>query len=145
NEIRLGTARQFFPFQAASFGGNWPQKLGLPSNVPQDVFPSISNGYTAFSTGTVGRRGALTWDATDTVTIIRGNHSIKAGIEYRLLFGNNYQTASPSGSFNLAASLTGNPQSQSGTSSTYADFLLGAGAAPVSAHTSENRRRAIHS
>jgi hypothetical protein len=127
NEIRVGTARQYFPFQAASFGQGWPQKLGLPSSVPSAVVPSInSNGYTAFTTGTVGIRGALTWDASDTVTIVRGGHSIKAGIEYRLLYGNNYQTASPSGSFTFAQSLTGNPQSQSGTGSAYADFLLGA-------------------
>jgi hypothetical protein len=126
NEFRLGIARQFFPFQAASFNQNWPQKLGFPASVPNTVVPSISNGYTAFSTGTVGIRGALTWDFTDTVTVIRGSHSIKAGFEYRLLFGNNYQTSAPSGSFTFAQTLTGNPQSQSGTGSTYADFMLGA-------------------
>jgi hypothetical protein len=41
------------------------------------------------------------------------------------MFGNNYQTGTPSGQFNFSASLTGNPQAQSGTGSAYADFLLG--------------------
>jgi hypothetical protein len=126
NEIRIGMARQDFPFQSASYNQNWPQKLGLPASVPNTVFPSISNGYTAFGNATVGFRGALTWDVTDTVTLVLGSHSLKVGAEYRLLFGNNYQTSAPSGSFNFAATLTGNPQSQNGTGSTYADFLLGA-------------------
>ena len=126
NEIRIGMARQAFPFQSASYNQNWPEKLGLPASVPNTVFPTISNGYTAFGNGTVGYRGALTWDVTDTVTFVVGSHSLKMGAEYRLLFGNNYQTSAPSGSFNFAASLTGNPQNQSGTGSTYADFLVGA-------------------
>jgi hypothetical protein len=126
NEIRIGMARQAFPFQSASYNQDWPSKLGLPADVPNTVFPSISNGYTAFGNGTVGFRGALTWDVTDTVTLVLGAHSIKMGAEYRLLFGNNYQTSSPSGSFNFSAALTGNPQNQSGTGSTYADYLLGA-------------------
>ncbi len=126
NDFRVGTARQYFPFQAASFNEGYPAKLGFPSNVPNTVFPLISDGYTAFSTGVVGLRGALTWDFNDTLTVVKGAHTIKMGIEYRQMSGNNYQTANPSGTFNFAAGLTGNPQSQSGTGSTYADFILGA-------------------
>ncbi len=126
NDLKLGIARQDFPFQSASYNQNWPSKLGLPASVPNTVFPSISNGYTALGNGTVGYRGALTWDAVDTVTLILGRHSLKIGADYRLLFGNNYQTATPSGSFSFAAGLTGNPQNQTGTGSAYADFLLGA-------------------
>jgi hypothetical protein len=126
NELRVGIARQYFPFQSASYGENWPSKLGLPASVPNTVFPTISNGYSTLGNGTVGIRGALTWDAADTLTFVLGSHSIKFGSEYRLLFGNNYQTSTPSGSFSFSAALTGNPQSQSGTGSTYADFLAGA-------------------
>ncbi len=141
NEFRLGVARQDFPFQSASYNQGWPQKLGLPANVPGTVFPSISNGYSALGNGTVGFRGALTWDATDTATVVIGSHNLKIGAEYRLLFGNNYQTSAPSGSFNFAAGLTGNPQNQTGTGSTYADFLTGAVAsASVSTHTGESEK-----
>lgn len=128
NELRIGMARQQFPFQSASFGQDWPQKLGLPASVPNAVFPAISNGFVGGGIGnpTVGFRGALTWDVTNTATLVVGNHSLKIGAEYRLLFGNNYQTSAPSGSFNFSAGLTGNPQNQTGTGSTYADFLLGA-------------------
>jgi hypothetical protein len=127
NDFRVGTARQYFPFQAASYNEGYPAKLGLPANVPNTVFPLFSgDGYTAFSTGVVGLRGALTWDFNDTVTIVRGAHTIKVGIEYRLLNGNNYQTANPSGTFNFSAALTNNPQSTAGNGSAYADFILGA-------------------
>ncbi len=126
NEIRIGMARQQFPFQSASYNQGWPQKLGLPADVPNFVFPTVNNGYTALGNATVGFRGALTWDVTDTVTLVLGNHSLKLGVEYRLLFGNNFQTSAPSGSFTFSSTLTGNPQSQSGTGSTYADFLVGA-------------------
>ncbi len=51
---------------------------------------------------------------------------LKLGIEYRLMSGNNYQTANPSGTFNFSSALTDNPQSPSGNGSTYADFILGA-------------------
>jgi hypothetical protein len=142
NEFRVGTARQYFPFQAASFNQNWPQKLGFPSSVPATVIPTItSNGYTGFVTNTVGLRGALTWDFVDTVTVVRGKHAIKAGVEYRLLFGNNFQTSAPSGNFTFAAALTGNPQNQTGTGSAYADFLLGdASAASVTLNVGESEK-----
>ena len=126
NDFRVGTARQYFPFQAASYNEGYPAKLGLPANVPNTVFPLISDGYTSFSTGVVGLRGALTWDFNDTLTIVKGAHSIKLGIEYRQMSGNNYQTANPSGTFNFSSALTNNPQSPSGNGSTYADFILGA-------------------
>jgi hypothetical protein len=141
NEFRMGTARQYFPFQAYSYGQNWPQQLGLPASVPPTTFPAISNGLTGFTTGTVGLRGALTWQFTDMVTLVRGNHSIKSGFEYRLLYGNNLQTSSPSGSYTFAAALTGNPQSQSGTGNTYADFMLGAvSSANVTTHLGESEK-----
>ena len=141
NDFRVGTARQYFPFQAASYNEGYPAKLGFPANVPNTVFPLISDGYTAFSTGVVGLRGALTWDFNDTVTIVKGAHTIKVGMEYRLMYGNNYQTANPSGTFNFSTALTDNPQSPSGNGSTYADFILGAvSSASVGTYIGESER-----
>ena len=74
----------------------------------------------------MGFRGAITWDATDSITLVLRKHTLKLGAEYRILKGNNYQTSAPSGSFSFSAALTGNPQNQTGTGSTYAGFLLGA-------------------
>jgi hypothetical protein len=141
NDIHIGTARQYFPFQVDSYGGDWPQKLGLPTSVPPTAFPNVTNGLTAFPTQTVGLRGALTWQFSDTMTIVRGSHSIKTGFEYRLLFGNNYQTASPSGSYTFAQGLTGNPQSQNGTGSSLATFMAGyVSGATVTSHIGESEK-----
>ena len=141
NDFHIGTARQYFPFAAYSYGGNYPQKLGLPAIVPNLSFPTINDGLSGFSTGVIGLRGALTWQVTDTLTIVRGAHSFKVGGEYRLLFGNNFQTASPSGNFTFAQTLTGNPQLQTGTGSAFATFLLGAvSSSSVTTHIGESEK-----
>ncbi|MBI1790715.1 MAG: carboxypeptidase regulatory-like domain-containing protein [Acidobacteria bacterium] len=140
NEFRIGFARQLFPFVVRSFGGGWPQKLGLPASVPADTFPGISNGLPGFNTGTAGVRGSVYWQFFDMVTKIHGSHTWKLGIDQRLLRGNNFQRSSPSGSFNFAAALTGNPQSPAGTGSSYATFLAGAvSSASVTTHLGESQ------
>src|SRR5260370_16164219 len=126
NECRVGIARQYFPCQVDSYNGGWPQKLGLPANVPSTAMPNFSNGLTGFPTQTVGIRGALTWQFSDSLTIVRGNHSIKTGFETRLLYGNNYQTSQPSGSFSFAAGLTRQPHAHSGSGGHAAELIVSA-------------------
>ena len=140
NEFRVGVTRGYFPFIVRSFGGNWPQKLGLPSIVPADTFPAISNGLPGFNTGTAGIRGSVNWQFLDAVNIVRGAHSMKLGIDWRLLQGHNLQRSSPSGSYSFAQALTGNPQSPAGTGSSFATFLLGAvSGASVTTHLGESQ------
>ncbi len=115
NEFRVGVTRGYFPFIVRSFGGGWPQKLGMPSVVPADTFPAISNGLPGFNTGTAGVRGSINWQFLETVTMVRGAHSLKAGFDFRTLQGNNLQRSSPSGAYNFAAGLTGNPTAPGGT------------------------------
>jgi len=127
NEFRLSIARQYFPFQAYSWGRNWISKLGLPPSIPDYTLPRVSIGGLpdpgAFS---VGLRGNLTWQFFDMVTWIRRGHSVKAGIDHRIQRANNFQREVPSGSFSFPGGLTGNPQSPAGTGSGFAQFLLGA-------------------
>ncbi len=125
NEFRVGVARQAFPFQAYSFGQGWPSKLGLPASFPQDTLPRVSNGLTGFGAFTVGLRGSTTWQFFDMATRIFGGHTLKVGADIRVQQANNYQREVPSGSFSFAQGLTGNPQSQVGTGSSFATFLLG--------------------
>lgn len=140
NEFRIGVTRGYFPFIVRSFGGDWPSKLGLPSIVPQDTFPAISNGLAGFNTGTAGVRGSLNWQFLDTVNIIRGAHSLKIGFDVRLLQGHNLQRGAPSGSYTFNAGLTGNPLAPQGTGSAYATFLLGAvQSANVTTHVGESQ------
>ena len=141
NEARVGVTRGYFPFVVRSFGGDWPSKLGLPSIVPADTFPAISNGLPGFNTGTAGLRGSINWQYLDSLTIIKGAHGIKMGIDFRTLQGNNLQRFTPSGAYNFTSGLTGNPASQAGTGSAYATFLVGAvQSASVTTHLGESQR-----
>ncbi len=141
NEARIGVTRGYFPFIVRSFGGGWPAKLGLPSVVPADTFPAIGNGLPGFNTGTAGVRGSVNWQFLDSVTIVRGAHTVKLGVDFRTLQGNNLQRAAPSGSYTFAAGLTGNPTAPAGTGSSYATFLLGAvSSANVTTHLGESQR-----
>ena len=141
NEARIGVTRGYFPFIVRSFGGGWPAKLGLPSIVPADTFPAISNGLPGFNTGTAGVRGSVNWQFLDSVTMVRGAHTVKLGVDFRTLQGNNLQRAAPSGSYTFAAGLTGNPTAPAGTGSSYATFLLGAvSSASVTTHLGESQR-----
>lgn len=125
NELRVGVTRQAFPFTAYSYGQDWPQKLGLPSNVPADTLPRIDAGLPGFGAFTVGLRGGTTWQFFDMATKIVRSHTLKAGVDVRVQQANNYQREVPSGQFNFPAGLTGNPQNQAGTGSQFATFMLG--------------------
>jgi len=141
NELRVGATRGYFPFIVRSFGGGWPQKLGLPASVPADTFPGIGNGLPGFNTGTAGLRASINLQFFDMITKIAGNHTMKAGFDLRTLQGNNLQRSSPSGSFNFTTGLTGNPAAQAGTGSAYAAFLLGeVTSASGTTHLGESQR-----
>lgn len=126
NEFRSSIARQYFPFQAYSYGLGWPSKLGLPPSVPDYTLPRVSIGGLpdpgAFS---VGLRGNQTLQFLDMITLVLKAHSVKIGVDHRIQRANNYQREVPSGAFSFPGSLTGNPQSQTGTGSGFAQFLLG--------------------
>jgi hypothetical protein len=140
NEFRVGATRGSFPFVVRSFGGDWPAKLGLPSIVPPDTIPGISNGLPGFNTGTAGFRGSLNWQFLDQVNLIRGAHSLKLGLDVRLLQGHNLQRSAPSGSYTFNAGLSGNPTAPAGTGSAYASFLMGAvQSASVTTHVGESQ------
>ena len=126
NEFRISLARGTFPFRVASAGEGWPQKLGLPANVPPDVMPRFNAGLPSYFTGTDGLRTHTGWSFTDTLTKITGRHTLKFGVDHRINRGNAILKLSPSGDFTFPASLTGNPQAQAGTGDQYATFLLGA-------------------
>jgi hypothetical protein len=141
NELRVGATRGYFPFIVRSFGGGWPQKLGLPASVPADTFPAIGNGLAGFNTGTAGLRASINLQLFDMLTKISGNHTMKFGVDLRTLQGNNLQRSSPSGNFSFGAGLTGNPASQAGTGSAYATFLLGeVSSASGTTHLGESER-----
>jgi outer membrane receptor protein involved in Fe transport len=127
NELRVGIVRQAFTFADASYGQDWPRKLGFPNTVPPDVIPTVSiSGYTSVGYGIVGKRGSVNWNFQNLLTHVRGNHTLKVGAEHRLLRGDNRQTSNPSGNFSFTAALTGNVLRPAGTGSSVASLVLGA-------------------
>ena len=127
NELRVGVVRQYFTFADASYGQDWPRKLGLPDSVAPDVIPTVGiSGYTSVGYGIVGKRGSLNWNLQEMVTKIHGNHTLKAGVEHRMQEASNRQTSNPSGNFTFNAALTGDIARPAGTGSSVASFVLGA-------------------
>ena len=126
NEFRLDAARNYFPFQAASYKSGIVAQLGLPASVPDLELPVFGGtGLPGVADGSVGVRGQTTWQLTDSIAWILGGHSLKMGYESRLQQANNYQPSNLSGNYSFSSLLTGNPISQSGTGSSLASFLLG--------------------
>ena len=128
NDLRVAASRQWLPFEHPSFDQNWPQQLGYPSIIPQDQFPPVGIsgllgiGNSSFS---AGLRAQQFVQIVDSMTLIRGNHTLKTGFDlrwYRLSFINRSR---PSGFFDFNTSLTNNPVAPAGTGVGLASFLLG--------------------
>ena len=124
NDVRLSAIRNTFTFRAGTYGEDWPSKLGLPDSVPSDTVPVVGNGLPAFN-ATIGSRSYTNPQLTDILTKTLGRHTLKFGTDLRINEGGNTQENYPSGTFSFSSTLTGNPQSQSGTGNLYASFLLG--------------------
>ena len=133
NNFRASVARQFFPFIPGSVGTNPASSLGYPSTVPDITFPRVNfsgtpriqrfpsgfgtiNGFLAFHTLQV--QDGLTW--------IKGNHTLKFGVELRDNLYSLNGCFACSGSISFNTRLTGNPQQLAGTGSGFASFLTGA-------------------
>ncbi|MBI3683437.1 MAG: carboxypeptidase regulatory-like domain-containing protein [Acidobacteria bacterium] len=128
NEFKANATRQDLPFLHPSFGQNWPEKLGLPKIFPQDLFPGVNiSGELALgaSTFAAGHRAQHTIQAADSVSLVRGKHTLKAGLDQRWNRLNWGLFRNLSGNFNFSAGLTGDPQRPAGTGIGMATFLLG--------------------
>lgn len=129
NEFKANFTRQNLPFQSIGYGGDWPEKLGYPKIIPRDMFPAVGIGGmlqlgpTSFS---FGQRAQNQAQFADTLTWIRGKHTIKIGVDQRYVRENWINKSNPSGSFTFSAGLTGNPQVPAGTGVGMATYLLGA-------------------
>jgi hypothetical protein len=129
NEFRLAANRTYFQFATPSYGQGWPQKLGLPSNVPDQTFPQISgNGEPGFQT-TAGVRAVTNPQLIDILNWQKGKHNIRFGVDWQWNRGDNFQTFNPPSQFNFSAGLTGNPDpdptKRAGTGNGFASFFLG--------------------
>lgn len=132
HDFRFGVVRQRFFFASLAADANFPQKLGLPGTVPGLTIPIMSiSGIPAvqsFPAGFAAFKGLIafqTFQLTDSLTLIRGQHTIKFGAEFRQNLINLDLCSQCSGTFRFDSRLTGNPQRLAGTGSGLASFLLG--------------------
>lgn len=128
NELRGGITRQYLPFLHPSFDQGWPAQLGYPSIVPQDMFPPVQiSGLLGISNSAFsgGLRAQNIAQIVDQVSINRGKHSIKAGVDFRDWRNSFINRVNPSGNFVFNTSMTNNPLSPAGNGFGLASFLLG--------------------
>ncbi len=128
NEFKGNVTRQNLPFLHPSFGGNWPDQLGMPKIFPRDLFPRVNvSGLLPLGSDpfAAGIRAQHTVQIADSVTIIRGRHQLKIGTDQRWFRLNWHRFGNVSGNFSFGESLTGDPQKPAGTGFGLASFLLG--------------------
>lgn len=137
NHFAMGYNRFGNKNQSAFVDQGWPQKIGL-QNVPGTHFPALwfTAGTTAQGRG-IGAGGRLgshlaggsyngSTIVQNDVTIIRGAHNFKLGIEQRRYFYNTRPRGTESGQFYFSPAQTGLPGFGTQTGHAFASFLLGA-------------------
>jgi hypothetical protein len=127
NQLTLTGLREHFSYVYDGYQQGWPQKLGLPSIVPPDLFPlfNITGIAQLGPNQTMGLRTYTLFQALDVISKMHGNHSFKFGTDLRHMSYANFDEYDPSGAYNFPSTLTGNPQNPTGTGSGFATFLLG--------------------
>lgn len=130
NHIGLGYSRFRNPNFSLGFNQGWTQpnggKLGL-MGLQFDLFPTVNfqtEGYTRFGDDIASDNYFHTFTALDTVTMIRGNHTLKFGGEIQRHRDNYRNYGNGGGTFNFTRQTTGLP-GMTNTGDAFASFLLG--------------------
>lgn len=127
NEARFSYGRRYYRSFSPGVDQGWPSKLGL-KGVNEHAFPQIvTSGYTNMGLSTQDRQQfpIQQFDLTENLTVIRGRHTLKTGVNARPSTNHeiNYQTTSGKFTFNRGLTgLSGNAQTGNGL----ATMLLGA-------------------
>jgi hypothetical protein len=130
NEFRFSVARQHLLSAPPGWEQDVPSTLGLP-NVPSYVFPRFNVADVnaiGNSVGFIAIRGQTVGQISNNVSIVRGKHSMKAGVELRNNLYNDFSPGAASGNFSFGRDLTGDPSSQAAARVSgfgLATFLLG--------------------
>jgi hypothetical protein len=124
NEARVGFYAEYDDQRYSTLNQGYPAKLGLKF-AKVDVFPTINiTGIYSFGPGVYFIDKENLFDISDTVTLIRGRHSIHVGGQFvpERVDANPYSGLS-SASLSFSGGYTGSSNGVTGTP--YADFLLG--------------------
>jgi carboxypeptidase family protein/TonB-dependent receptor-like protein len=130
---RFGFARTLFIFDNQGLGFK-PSSLGLPVSIDENVdrlmFPRFGVSGMVSLGGNDHRYNAfMSYTAAASLTKVRGDHTLKAGFEGRMLRVNVWEARS-AGTFNFRANETQGPNPNTASSTAgfgFASFLLGTG------------------
>ena len=133
-DVRLGFSRALYDYLNAGLGFHVDQ-LGLPSSLVNGgglpIFPVVSaSNYVQLGNGDNRHNAFMTYSLGQSLTWIKGNHTIKAGLDARLIRVNDRETRDTSGNFAFTAGFTQgpNPNTASVTAgNAMASLLLGTG------------------
>lgn len=127
NEARFGYTNQLNFFVGQSFGGGFPQKIGL-QYAKADGFPQInfSAGLLNLGPGINAIYKEHVFDPSDVVTLIRGRHILHFGGEFLINEDNStaWGNLNP-GTFGFTGDYTKGSLADKNSGVDYADFLLG--------------------
>jgi hypothetical protein len=130
NHVGLGLSRFRNPNFSQSFNQGWVQpdggKLGL-RGLQFDLFPTVqfdTDNYTRYGDDIASDNFFTTFTFLDTLTAIRGNHTLKFGAEVQHHRDNYRNFGNGGGTFRFRRDSTGLPGSAN-TGDAWASFLLG--------------------
>ena len=140
NRLSGGYNRQFESFQVLGHGDGWADTLGFPTRGPQSqapftgihdgAFPDIRfSSYTQISSsgGSIDTLTKFFQDLfvfNDTLTVIRGKHNMKIGMDYRDNQTDQF-SAPTNGRFQFARTETSHPAFPGQTGFDFGSYLLG--------------------
>ena len=140
-EFRYGISRIVYGVQTRADGFN-PTQLGFPSYIAAQAnaltFPGFeTSGYVGLGDGSqlaLGNLGMVSQIWALSNTKVFSHHTLKFGVETRLLANNVDQAGRSTGDFSFAATLTQGPNALTASSTAgdpFASFLLGLGSGTV--------------
>ncbi len=141
NELRLGYNRAiYFILQEGAFVRDWARELGLKNLLTDPIgwgIPRVNLGSAFTAIGNdlnPTTQLSNTYHLVNHLTLMRGKHAVKTGIDFRKINYNDRSETNVRGSFNFNGGFTANPGTAN-TGVSVADLLLGL---PNSASGSSN-------
>jgi hypothetical protein len=131
NEVRFGYTRRAVQRSAAQASGGLPQSLVPQSSSPHpgfaDILPTFTiDGFQQLGSppNTASQFRTDVSQITETISMQRGSHALKAGLDFRWERLDIVQPPSPAGLYNFNTLFTGFP-GVTGTGNSLASLLLG--------------------
>ena len=127
NHIGLGYSMFRNPFGTVAKDKGWTDKLGI-KGVQFDLFPTVNfatDNYAAYGQSAASDSYFNTFTALDTLTLIRGTHTLKFGAEMQYHQDNFRPGDNGAGNYTFRRNGTADPTRLNNTGDAFASFLLG--------------------